>query len=913
VNREYFQKVRRIFDAAVQISPIERPAFIREACEGDPALLEQVEELLKSHEDANSLLRTGAISVASLVAGVRLEPGHVLGGRFEIVRLLGRGGMGEVYEARDEVLRRTVALKMLPGEQADDSLFRQRLQREARALAALKHPNICAIHDVARYDGQDVLVIEYLEGETLASRLRRAGKLSLPDAVQITIQICKALDYAHSRGLIHRDLKPANIMLTAEGVKLLDFGIAHFSTADATDVKHATGAVRGDAPVTATLTGHAGVVGTVQYMSPEQVSGEPLDGRSDLFSLGVVLYEMATSSTPFPGNSPSEVLHAVLHSLPASPRQFNGEIPVDLQDAICKCLEKSRHLRFSSAAELEQVLQTVQSDPAFSSGDSERVPFTPANKRTKMWAIAATASLLLAIPAYRLFDVRSMIPLNARRDAAITNAKRWAADLKFSTEGLREYIAFNPIVDLHAVGAAAGLDGMRRIVQSSRALAWEIDFTPDASRRLAPDRDPGVSVRLDCAGRLVEFQRPGVPLRRTLQDVRSIVSSSVSLIATSFQLNGLPNGVVDSGSFSGSVPTGVRGWDEHIRVQWSEDRDFTRGGGQAIVPGELLLLSRRILPQPGVLSIDGDLSPIVLALHNVQTILKRQVPIIFYVFSIWMLFRHRHSLKWLPALPLAALVAAFAIFAPYVYPESVQRHVSKDAASFRNGVVVFALAVPAITGVFAWLRSRHYAVVIGFEQLLHGRISGRAAGSSLADGVLAGFLMAGIYLLKGTLSGGLFHVPDVSSVMTAIRADSPWIFPEVSLGFMAPAVVLGLAILFHAARRVARNDLAAIVATSALSSLATVDLLSPDVITAFPFGSLAFGWCLVVYRTVGLAGAILAQLTAYFIVAGIVGVHLDNASFARASMPLLQIPLALIAVAIVAGYLGKARTSAARA
>jgi hypothetical protein len=221
-------------------------------------------------------------------------------------------------------------------------------------------------------------------------------------------------------------------------------------------------------------------------MSPEQASGEPLDGRSDLFSLGVVLYEMATSVIPFSGESVSEVLHAVLHVPPAPPRDLNREIPIALQDAISRCLEKSRHLRFNSAAELQRALEAVQLDPAFRWGDPERTPYTVRNRTTKLWAAAAAGSMLVALIGYRLFDIRSAIPLTARRPAAIQQAKEWAKSLTFPAERLREQVAFYPVVDLNGVGSIAGLDGMRRMVESGKALSWDIDFTPNGTRRLNP-------------------------------------------------------------------------------------------------------------------------------------------------------------------------------------------------------------------------------------------------------------------------------------------------------------------------------------------------------------------------------------------------------------------------------------------
>jgi serine/threonine protein kinase len=245
-----------------------------------------------------------------LAAGTRLGP-------YEILSPLGAGGMGEVYKASDTRLDRTVAIKILPADMAADVQRRERFRREARAISSLTHASICTLHDVAEQDGVDFLVMEYLPGETLAHRLLR-GALPLEDVLRIGVQFADALDAAYRAGLTHRDLKPANVMLTAGGAKVLDFGLAKWHAHEAD-----SGISLAQAAVTAhpTLTQAGTVVGTIQYMAPEQVEGRAADARSDLFALGAIIYEMTTGRKAFEGTSATSVMAAILQST-----RPNGEL-----------------------------------------------------------------------------------------------------------------------------------------------------------------------------------------------------------------------------------------------------------------------------------------------------------------------------------------------------------------------------------------------------------------------------------------------------------------------------------------------------------------------------------------------------------------------------------------------------------
>jgi serine/threonine protein kinase len=322
-----------------------------------------------------------------------LAPGDQLG-PYEIIAPLGHGGMGEVYRARDTRLRREVALKLLPDAAAHDADSLHRFDRETRAVATLNHPNILAIHDTGSFHAVPYAVTELLEGETLADRLR-TGPLHPQKAVEVASQIAEGLAAAHDKGIIHRDIKPDNIFLTNEGrAKILDFGIARIEQPARTS------------GLSDTITGRRGsssqfLVGTAGYMSPEQVRGKPIDGRTDIFSLGATFFEMLTGRRAFMRDSPVETLGAVLRDDPHKHAEAE-KIPGELKPFVFRCLEKDPADRYQSARDLLLDLRALQAEQLRQA--SERVTFRSEppwkHRRTRVWIRAVGGAVLLALGFY---------------------------------------------------------------------------------------------------------------------------------------------------------------------------------------------------------------------------------------------------------------------------------------------------------------------------------------------------------------------------------------------------------------------------------------------------------------------------------------------------------------------------------
>ena len=408
---ERWQRVKEIFQAAIQSAPGERSAFVASACGDDQGLRREVESLIASHEKSGEFIDSPAYQAAAEMIvddKAQLKPGQTIGA-YEIVSFISRGGMGEVYLGQDRRLSRKVALKILPASftRASDRLGR--FEQEARAASALNHPNIITIYEILRVNSTHLIATEFVEGETLRQRLS-FSPLPLMQSLNIAIQVADALAAAHKAGIIHRDIKPENIMLRPDGyVKVLDFGLAKLS-------EEMSPADSAEAPTRQVKTGSGMVMGTAGYMSPEQARGKDVDARTDIFSLGAVIYEIVAHRKPFEGETPSDTMAAILKTEPEPLSRHIPDVPHELSRIVTKALRKDREERYQVVKDLLIDLRTLQRELDFQNqpGLSQPNP----DQRATMLSPAANstaAPINTAGPRSTISSITNSLSLEVKR------------------------------------------------------------------------------------------------------------------------------------------------------------------------------------------------------------------------------------------------------------------------------------------------------------------------------------------------------------------------------------------------------------------------------------------------------------------------------------------------------------------
>lgn len=497
---EKWQQVKLIFDAVLRKEPSERSAFLDQADGCDAEIRAEVKSLLASF-DTSFMEKPGIGEVVDQIipSGPKLTVDQSLA-HYKIIKPLGAGGMGEVYLAQDTKLHRRVAIKVLPSSLSANSDANQRFSREARAAATLDHPNICSIYEIGEHDGSYFIVMQYVDGETLAERLAHTG-LTSAESLEIAIQMADALDEAQSHGIIHRDIKPSNVIVNSKGkIKILDFGLAKFVESKSEDD-------------TAKLLSTSGaVMGTVPYMSPEQVRGKKLDGRTDIFSLGAMLYEILSDKQPFARESNAETISAILNDDPAM-----SEIPVEFQAIVGRALNKDLEKRHQNAGELLNDLRSLRSvissetaggtaktvhtrttaSPIDGNSTSSAEYIVNQIKSHKAASAVAAALLMIVASVLAFFAFRASmlspveLPPTQRTLTQLTFGSGFQSEPTWSPDG--RYVAYSSETDGNLDIWVQQVTGGNPVqITRSAAPDWQPDWSPDGSNIVfRSERDTG--------------------------------------------------------------------------------------------------------------------------------------------------------------------------------------------------------------------------------------------------------------------------------------------------------------------------------------------------------------------------------------------------------------------------------------
>jgi eukaryotic-like serine/threonine-protein kinase len=595
MDPERLRQIEERYHAALELPPDEREGFIKESCGDDEELRREIETLLDVKRSDNSFFETPPLSLAAEMFSTERQTN--LAGKaishFKIIRLLGAGGMGEVYLAEDTKLHRRIALKVLTSQFESDHERINRFKKEALAISALNHPNIITIYSIEESAAGSFIATEYIDGVTLRQRLAESP-LSWQDAVKIAIQISGALKTAHSVGIIHRDIKPANIMIRRDGiVKVLDFGLAKLSAPGSGDRE------------TRELTGPNRLMGTINYMSPEQALGEPVDARTDIFSFGVVLYEMLSGVAPFSGPSDAAIYNATINKTQPSLRESNNAIPAQLDQLVRCAMEKDPERRYQSFSELRADLKNILRESKTGSLDNVATKINmrpikttdvvvPKLRRSPLWLVAPLLILVSAVVVYwKYFYVQT---------PAVSHFQSIKLDV-LTAHGLAKSVAISP--DGKYIAYAKDEDGRQSVWLRQTASAGDTQIVP-------PGQTKYDYLRFSRDGNFIYFVGSvGARQRSALYQMTTLGRNQRQLVTgVDSQISFSPEGtnvafIRNSEATNSIVVAGVEGGNERIlvtrkypkvygdEVSWSPDgkliavptltRGATYAGGMAVV------------------------------------------------------------------------------------------------------------------------------------------------------------------------------------------------------------------------------------------------------------------------------------------------------------------------------------------
>jgi hypothetical protein len=830
-------------------------------------------------------------------------------GRYKIEGLLGSGGMGEVYRAFDPTLGRPVALKVLRPELSGDPERLSRFLHEARAASALNHPNILTIHEVGDHDGSRFLVSELVDGETLRQRVDR-GPLTLREILDITIQAASALSAAHAASIVHRDIKPDNLMLRPDGyVKVLDFGVATFARRPGT---------RATADSDATIapqveTGEGTIVGTIAYMSPEQARGLPVDGRSDCYSLGVVLYELVTGRAPFTAPTTTDLLVAILEREPPPVRSVARGLPLQLEWIIEKALDKDPNLRYQSIADLRVDLQRLKS--ALESGRltaAASVDTATADKEIEReltddspevvavsglsWvtgAVAVTAAILLgvAMSYYHLARPGADLPLALPEGGVITKARDVIQEFGYTDLGSRTDTDFDDVLEPEDIARMTDLGTARAAIKDGEPVAeWRASVTHTANpstSNLEP-RAGDFLVSLDPRGRLIAFATGAA--EGTIAHAERTKAASIGAAAIKKSFGADVATGYDLEVIERSFPAGK------TEMTWRSSA--TKYGHveqfRVNLQGEQTILIDRSYQRPR--GYTAPETPLLMRIFKgVAPVVLIGVFVGGWGFGLYYLFKTRNWDALTRRMPLA--ICALIIVQVAISNNGDSGPIGTLLAVAAIAILLLGTVLPALSGVLLWIGRRSPARMWAAEQITRGRALAPPVPVSIVEGVSAGVVMAAVTVLADWAALNVAgFAPSISRELNIVDSGIGAVVGNALSGSTFLVLAIAFAIEAFDKFRVPPGVSTLVIGLAAgFAGASDQEVLLPALTVSVGFGVAAVIVSLL-YRRRGFLAAWLAGFVAFLLPEALAAQSLELPELLRTTNALLTLIVAIAAV-----------------